>query len=255
MAHAARALASAQVLRWSAHAVQAAQHLAWTAALAERAREPASARPRPSVLLALGTDLGLCGRLNQVVADRTLTEIQTSRPTVIVAVGVRLADLLGEFPALITEPAPSSQEAAAQLAQRVETQARALSRDSCARLLVVGALETTSDGMPRVTVSGAAPESPELTAVRQTLTPNPARLGEPTLTASEATSLLVHARTAHAVCLAAKTEASVRLASMVRAHESADQRIGEQERALRKARQERITQEMLEVLSGREQSP
>jgi len=66
-----------------------------------------------------------------------------------------------------------------------------------------------------------------------------------------AAELVFHARLVHAACAALLGEARVRQETMSRAQDTAERRITDQERALRRARQERTTQEMLEVLGGR----
>jgi F0F1-type ATP synthase gamma subunit len=62
--------------------------------------------------------------------------------------------------------------------------------------------------------------------------------------------LRLRARVAHALCIAASTEASARLFTMSRAYEASDRSIHGQELDLRKLQQEAITQDMLEVRAG-----
>lgn len=256
IAHATRSLAAAQVLRWNGHARQSEHHLAWVHALADRALPHDERRPGPPVLLAFGTDLGLCGRLNQAVADEVRGAVLEQPPALLIAVGVRLADALADAHVgvdLVREPAPSSIEAVAELADRVEAEVVGLSGRFAPSLTILGAFETTGTGGVSVGPLGAVPvDGDGVREVAERLGRRPHRLlSETARLAADATALLVHARVIHAACAAARSESNVRLQTMTRAHESAEERIGEQERELRKARQETITQEMLEVLSGR----
>ncbi len=257
VAHATRSLAAAQVLRWTHHAREAGRHLAWVAALHGRARDLDERRAGPPVVLALGTDLGLCGRLNQTVADEVRGLVISERPALLIACGVRLVDLLGDVDLgvdVIAEPTPSSIEAAAELADRVEAEVVAVSGPFAPRLTIVGIDDASPAGTPIARARNAPPheELDEAQSVASRLDGRQAMLlTESVRLANDATSLLIHARVAHAVCLAARVEASVRLQTMTRAHEAAEDRITEQERDLRKARQETITQEMLEVTSSR----
>jgi len=248
VAHATRSLAAAQALRWSGQLSRASAHLATVAALeAEVATWGEAPRPRPGgacALLALGTDLGLCGRLNQLVAEATLAASREHEVSTLIVVGSRLDDLLPAELARVVEPTPSSAVAAADLSERLE--ARLAREGLLGRLLIVGSASVGSGGNPEVASAWEPPLAAEPRRARR----RPARFTSPGLGRERAQALLAHARIFHALCAAAHTEASVRLARMTRAHESADRRIGEQERELRKVRQESITQEMLEVLSG-----
>jgi F0F1-type ATP synthase gamma subunit len=66
-----------------------------------------------------------------------------------------------------------------------------------------------------------------------------------------AASLVQHATLCFALTRGVLSEVEARWRTMSRAHDAADRRIQEQERELRKVRQESITQEMLEVRRAR----
>jgi ATP synthase len=259
VAHATRSLAAAQLMRWTGYLTRATQHLvraqAIHGALPDRPPAPARGETAPAgVLLALGTDLGLCGRLNVQVAEAVLASWEELRPELVVIVGSRLQDALPTSLPVLVEAAPTTPAAASELADRVEAEARILGSGGWPpALCVVAAFDLSADNAPRVTTQHATPDHhPELTALRGQLADQPRVLLTPGhTTARESAWILFHARVTHAGVAAVRAEAGARLATMSRAHESAEARITEQQRELRKARQEHITQEMLEVLSGR----
>lgn len=290
LAHAARSLAAAQSLRWSARATQAADHLARCQALVAGWSPPPTSRPT-LVILAIGTDLGLCGRLNRLVADALVAEVDAARPVepLVIAVGQRLrielGDRLADAPTL---PSPSSIEAALALAGRLEGLLREVADPRAIDLRLVLAGATSSNGAPQiVTWDAHAPTSGarDLDEGSDEAVPSPPRTSSPAgddappgeladkgasararrierpdrralLCPPErvhgpAAGLLLHARLVHAFAAAAASEADARLQTMSRAVDTSDRRIDEHERLLRKHRQESITQEMLEVLGGR----
>lgn len=248
VAHATRSLAAAQALRWSGHLERASAHLASVQAVeGEVSSWSDRAGPRPPracAVVALGTDLGLCGRLNQLVAEAVLTTTREQEVSTLIVVGSRLDDVLPQELARVVEPSPSSAVAAADLTERLET--RLARAGLLGRLCVVGSAGVGRSGNPEVVSAW----EPALAAEPRPRRRKPARFTATPLAREQAAALLAHARLFQALCAAAHAEASVRLARMTRAHESAERRIGEQERELRKVRQESITQEMLEVLSG-----
>lgn len=249
IAHAARTLAAAQSLRWSARVAAAARHLAWCDALAEDLGPPPPA-PRLPVLVGLGTDLGLCGRLNRLVADAFVAEHRARAPALAVVVGQRLHGELHGAHDLLAFPAPTSIAAVQALAGRLERVLRPLGPASALDLTLVVASRTLASGTPVIDtwvlpppLDGDGAIAAALAGPRLGLTP-PERLVDP------AAGLLVHARLVHALCVAQASEAAARLQTMSRAVEQSERRIGEQEREVRKVHQETTTQEMLEVLGG-----
>ena len=69
-------------------------------------------------------------------------------------------------------------------------------------------------------------------------------------TQAPAAALHLRARIAHALCVAAASEASARLFTMSRAYDASDRNIRQRELELRKLEHEAITQDMLEVRAG-----
>lgn len=246
VAHAARSLAAAQALRWFPAREHAVVHARLAHDLARRIRRRGAGEASPCLLLAIGTDLGLCGRLNVVVADAA-REVARELPVAeAVVVGLRLGDLLaGQLRARV-ETSPSTVDGAVALAD--DLVATVLDLPARTPLVIVSAVATSAGGAPRVAVDrgddgGRDGRPPPLR--RSTL------LGKPSAHEPWAERASVHARVAAALFTASLVEANVRLATTTRAHEVAERRIAEQERALAKARQEWVTQELLEVLGGR----
>ncbi|MEZ4385005.1 MAG: F0F1 ATP synthase subunit gamma [Nannocystaceae bacterium] len=259
IAHAARTLAAAQSLRWSGKVDQAARHLA----LCEHLRRSAAAgddagvRPRARAVIAIGTDLGLCGRLNRTVAEALLERVRADAPALALVVGARLAAELPDDPKLGEAlPTPTTFAAVEGLASRLTRLLDGLAPAHALELTLVLAGRALASGAPVIATWTATPTAdPQLAAHLAELrsrTRSPlVRLTPPEIAAEAADRLLVHARLVHALCAAASAEAAARLQTMSRAFEASERRIGEQERHLRKLQQEATTQEMLEVLGGR----
>jgi F-type H+-transporting ATPase subunit gamma len=240
IAHATSSLAASLAVRWSGHELHARLHLTRSRALASRFAADLDGGPR--VLVAFGTDMGLCGRLNQSVAERVMEVVQIESPAACFLVGRRLIDALEGALPYIEEATPSSIEAVLDLADRVQSEVASLFDPASVRL---GFVRIDSRRHETLADWGAADDESQCPSTGGPLLP-PA-LAAPAM----ATDLLVHARIVHATCEALLGEARLRQATMRRAQDTAEKRIGEHERELRKARQERITQEMLEVLGGR----
>lgn len=247
VAHATRSLAAAQALRWAAAREHAVRHGLRARDLARRIGRRRGDPAAPCLLLALGTDLGLCGRLNVAVAARVRDVARELSVAQAVVVGVRLGDLVAGELGARTVTTPTTVEGAVSLAD--ELAAAALEAPARAPLVIVSAVETTPAGAPRVRVAreeGQRRALEEASALRRS-----AVLGRPRAHAPWAERADLQARVAEALLTASLVEAQVRLATTTRAHEVAERRVTEQERALAKARQEGVTQELLEVLAGR----
>ncbi len=241
IARATRALAAAQALHWTELVHRAEQHLHTCehdlAALGPFEHAPMRGR----VVLAIGSDLGLCGPLNRKVAQAC--EGLASDPTVAsVVVGSRLA-ALEPLPGAIELPAPSSFEAVEVLATEIEDLCERLHERIELVIVLAGSIDT--DAHPQVDVRRGARQAPEV-APRSDM-----------VLLSERSSMQVRARhlvrRAHLVAALARgilSENEARWRTMSRAFEAASRRIDEQERSVRKLRQELITQEMLEARQG-----
>ncbi len=240
IARASRTLAATQALHWAEHLRRVVTHESWCVRLVSRLGPPPTSDERVSV--AIGTDLGLCGPLNARVADavRSLSVEPTEKWVV---VGERLASELSVepwFEHAFRLPVPSSFEAVEGTAAEVGILPGLDPTQTRLRIVVTSSVE--QDGAPNISIWNAAPSPDESYALPRgaTLTPED-ELG------GEAAGLLWHARLCRALTRAATSEAEARWRAMSRAHDASDRKIGEQERELRKLRQESITQEMLEV--------
>jgi len=249
VAHSARTLAAAQSIRWAAQAQRAAHHLLWTSGFARELLRPPTA-PVP-VLIAIGSELGLCGRLNRLVAEALATAEQARPPALLIAIGQRLITELRGHPGLVPLAAPSSVAALQAISSRLCRLLTDLAEPTELHLTLILAARTLSSGTPEIEAWQRAPELPGAAAVpahfvapRAELTPHH-QLRAPTA------ALHLHARIYHALCVAQANEASARLQTMSRAVDQSDRRIAEQELIVRKLSQESTTQEMLEVLGGR----
>lgn len=249
IAHATRALAAARRARWAAHAKQAGDHLAWVAALSQLVPD-LTGEGRPRVVVGIGTDLGLCGRLNQLVHVEVVRRRATS-PALTVVIGERLGLLVDDTARVVFEAAPVSPAAVLELAERLELALAELDLNDAELEIVVATSEegglphvVTERGVPADLDNAVASIAKQLRRERRVLSDlNEGRLG--------VLALVRHARLAYAICRAQVVESSVRWAVMHRAHEGAERRIGEQELELRRLRQEEITQEMLDVVAKR----
>jgi F-type H+-transporting ATPase subunit gamma len=248
VARATRTLAAARVLQWTEQAHRADDHLAWCEAVAAEyplaLPEPG---PRPRVVVVFGTDLGLCGPLNRRLAERCEEAELDADPTVLrVVVGSRLA-ALAPLSGAVELRAPSSLPAARRLAAEIEDLLARLPEPHTLELSILLAAGVEGDGTPRLELRTSARLDVELDArEHEWVSRRRPGLGEPEAFAFEAHALARHARLVAAACRASTSENEARWRTMSRAYESAQGRIAEQERKLRKLRQELITQEMLE---------
>ncbi|MCX4244903.1 F0F1 ATP synthase subunit gamma [Paraliomyxa miuraensis] len=239
IAGATRTLAAAQSMHWVEVARRAQAHLARCLALRDAYPGSRPSTDAPRLLVGLGSDLGLCGPFNRAVAERLSVE-QSRGFLACAVVGERLRAHMGAGALVL--PAATSFEQAQNLATQLELLLSQASIDQT-RLVLVLAAGIDPDGRPQVT----AWNEPESTIAM----PRPLlELVEPELTATAVASLTRHARLLAALARSAASETEARWRTMNRAHEAADRRIAEQEREIRKQRQELVTQEMLEARQG-----
>lgn len=251
IAKAARTLAAAQMMSWKGRVDHVARHLAWTSALAEHVfgSSWALARAGSRVGVVIGTDLGLCGRLNQSIAETVRSSSSWSQPLVVV--GARLLDELGERDDVPSLGTPASFEAIEGRAAEVAALLERLGRADTLAVEITLAASTTSDGAAVVETWGEfAVSLPELARARASVKAQSLRLGDTTQTQRMVAGLHLRARIAHALSVAAVSEAAARLFAMSRAFEASERSIAEQTLALRKLAQEAVTQDMLEVRRG-----
>jgi ATP synthase len=240
IARATRTRSAVQAMHWVEQVGRAEQHLRVCerelSALGPGPHEPIRAR----VVLAIGTDLGLCGALNHRVAEACAG--LAAHPTVLsVVVGSRLA-ALEPLPEAIELSAPSSFEAIELLAVEIEDAWEQVPEPRELVIVLAGAI--SGEALPEVEIRSGQPPTPH----------EGARVHAALVTAAsllvQARALVRHARLVAALARGILSENEARWRTMSRAYEAADRRIDEQEGVLRRLRQEQITQEMLEARQG-----
>jgi F0F1-type ATP synthase gamma subunit len=236
---ASKTFAAMRSRRWLALLAHAERYLALCSDLAAYYVEARDSGPRRTVVLAIGTDLGMCGALNARVAAAAGERWQAA--DLRGAVGLRLASDLPEPHFLL--PAPSSFEALEATAARIA----ALAAPTTAAAVDLEIVLANAVGPDGSIVAGPLIErqSPATNAESAI-----ADLTPPTVARETALALQLHARLVAALTRAAASESEARWRTMHRAHEAADRRIAERRQELRKVRSERLTQEMLEARQG-----
>ena len=244
VARATRSLAAAQTLRWVEHVADVERFVSNTGQLCARYGVQSLPPGRPRVVLAIGTDVGLCGPLNARVAAAA-KPVWTDDAIIRIMVGRRLEPLLPELEASVL-PAPSSFAAVQTLAAQIRTLLEPLPpRQSILHIVVAHGVEP--DGTPVVRCLDRSDTVPQPGSQPRL----GVELSSVDLARQTAASLHRYARIVQALTRGAASETEARWRTMNRAHDAADRRINEQERVLRSLRQELITQEMLEARSGR----
>jgi F0F1-type ATP synthase gamma subunit len=248
VARATRTLAASQALRWGEHVTRAEAHRAWCAEL-RRAYAPAEVTgPTVDVLVAIGSDHGLCGPLNRLVAE-ALAAALAAKPELVIVVGSRVSGYL-DLGAAVRLPAPSSVPQTREVSTRIEGLIAAKGPLDRARVSIVSPTSVRPDGAVTVTsydIEGvpAKVELPPAFAARSPVELSPRELAWPQVSA-----LFLHAALIEALCRAGRCEAEARWRTMSRAHDAAERRIEEHSLHLRRLRQEGTTQEMLEARQG-----
>lgn len=245
VARATRTLAAAQALRWADQLERTEAHAQRCVALARCyvAPPPADA---PRMVVALGTDLGLCGPLNRFVAEATAPLVAEGSVSMLVVVGARLAAALEDTHPNVELSAPTSFGAIESLAGRLDGLLLRAGPAVSTRLVIVQAYAVDPDGTPETRVLDAPPVPPLDAGPRPVVELSPVNESAPV-----AAALLRHARLTAALVRAAACECETRWRAMNRAFDAAERRIDEQERRIQSVRQELITQQMLEARQGR----
>lgn len=248
VARATRTLAASQALRWGEHVTRAEAHMAWCTEL-RRAYAPAEAAGNTvDVLIAIGSDHGLCGPLNRLVAEG-LASALAAKPELVIVIGSRVSGYL-DIGAAVRLPAPSSVPQTREVSTRIEGLIAAEGPLDRARVSIVSPTSVRPDGAVTVTsydIEGA-PAKVDLPPAFSARVP--VELSSPALAWSRVSALFLHAALVEALCRAARCEAEARWRTMSRAHDAADRRIEEHSLRLRRLRQEGTTQEMLEARQG-----
>jgi len=222
-----------------------------------RASEQADASG-PVGIIALGTDHGLCGRFNDLVATETGAQIEKypADPVRTVAVGVRVADLIeagGCLPAAIYSMPGSVtgiRETTRALLSLIEDWRET---QGIARVRIVHNVHS-ADGRTMPVAMSLLPISPAFLR-HQAGRPWPSRR-LPTYFENRDTVLArlleqhVFVRIYRAIAESQVSEHAARLSSMQAAERGIRDRLSEMDAAYRSRRQEQITTELLDIVAG-----
>ena len=221
------------------------------------------AATRHAALVVMGSDRGLCGRFNEIVADAAIAlidDLAASHESVsLLAVGARGAQRLetaGHLPQIVFAQ-PGSVSGLARTIETILLQLDAWQRESALdRVIVVYNAETGKKGESEVRHKMLLPMSPaDLAALAARDWPSrtlPLFDGEPT----PVFAALVRERLFIALMLAGASslasEHATRLAAMQAADRNIDDKLEELEGDFRRRRQETITEELMDIVTAYE---
>ncbi|SDX79265.1 F0F1 ATP synthase subunit gamma [Roseicitreum antarcticum] len=206
-----------------------------------------------SILVVMGSDHGLCGNYNEVIATETLRHISPGQKVRILCVGAQMEDaLLGEgiVPEVTLLP-PANVDGLNRLADELVTRLDAMREDQPVTLIYTR----------RAAHGRQAPVAQQLLPLDEEVLVNLAArpwvsrslpkfsLPEPALLAALVRNLLF-ATVQRAAAEALMTENAARLARMQQAEQSVDERLEDLQSETRSVRQSEITTELLDVIVG-----
>lgn len=235
----------------------------WGITVALRRYRPRPAEPRDNarlVIVACGTDRGMCGRLNELVADAALAALGARRPDgtagEIIAIGTRLAAELerrGHPPwaeVQLPNAAAGLARAANDIVLRLDTR---MSEPGLDRVVVVHS-RRKSRTVVAPEVAQLLPLAPRRLRELASRPWNSRSLPAHTLPAERLYALLLRhdlfASLSEALAEALASEHSARLAAMHAAERNIDDHLAALLAESHRTRQEAITEELLDVVSG-----
>lgn len=206
-----------------------------------------------SILVVMGSDHGLCGNYNEVIATETLRHKSPDQKVRILCVGAQMEDaLLGEgiIPEVTLIP-PANVDGLNRLADELVTRLDAMREDQPVTLIYT---KRAAHGRQAPVAQQLLPLDEEMLA---DLTARPwvsrslpkFSLPEPALLAALVRNLLF-ATVQRAAAEALMTENAARLARMQQAEQSVDERLEDLQSETRSVRQSEITTELLDVIVG-----
>jgi len=227
------------------------------AGMAIRASEKAAVRGSIGIIT-VGSDHGLCGRYNNVVAEAALKEIESCLPeqVTLAAVGARTADLLGgadQLPSVIFAT-PGSVTGISETTGAILSLIDDWHHDQgIERVRIVHNVQT-SENRARPVAMSLLPISPAYLR-HQAERPWPSR--RLPIYREERDTMLqrllrqhVFVRVFRAIAEAQVSEHASRLSSMQAAERSIREHLSEMDAEYRMRRQEKITTELLDVVAG-----
>lgn len=210
-----------------------------------------------SIIVAFGSDQGLCGNYNEMVATALVENAKTDVDHLIMCVGVQLEDALLGLD-LATQPAlmtPASVEGVNRLVSNLITRIDAVSATTKQGITVTLAYtKRAAHGQQAVVVRQVLPLASDLV---KDLSDRPWTSSSlPYFDMPPATTLAVLLRNYLFASLysasaeALVTENAARLARMQQAEKSIDDKLAELAQATHTTRQSAITEELLDVIAG-----
>ncbi|PVA08982.1 ATPase [Pelagivirga sediminicola] len=218
-------------------------------------RDPVEAPQR--VLIVMGSDHGLCGNYNELLA-REVTRHTALRDVPVICVGAQMEDALrGEeiLPEDVLMPPANTDgliRLSGQLVTRLDARrSRAASGDLAADLIY---MERGAHGLQSPVTQALLPLDPEMLEVMAQRPWNSRSLPQFSLPAPDLLAALVRnlvfATLYRAAAEALVTENAARLARMQQAEQSVDERLEDLQSETRQVRQSEITTELLDVIVG-----
>ncbi|WP_458790931.1 F0F1 ATP synthase subunit gamma [Yoonia sp. MH D7] len=205
------------------------------------------------ILVVMGSDHGLCGNYNEVIATETLRHISSDQKVRVLCVGAQMEDALrgeGIVPEVTLLP-PANVDGLNRLADELVTRLDAMRDDQPVTLIY---MKRAAHGRQAPVAQQLLPLDEEMLAdlsarpwVSRSL-PH-FSMPEPDLLAALVRNLLF-ATVQRAAAEALMTENSARLARMQQAEQSVDERLEDLQSATRSVRQSEITTELLDVIVG-----
>lgn len=213
-------------------------------------------------VIAFGSDHGLCGSYNEVLAAEVSRYLQTLDKTeakpLVLCVGAQMEDALiglGVVPIDTLLP-PASADGVGRLSGRIATRLDDIRRESLADEIAVTLAFTRrgADGRQEPTIQELLPLDPQLVGGLAARPWTSRSLPDFTMPAADLFAALIRSHLFSSVFLASTealvTENAARFALMQQAEQSVDDRLGVLKSKTRTARQTEITTELLDVIIG-----
>lgn len=210
------------------------------------------------IVVAFGSDHGLCGNYNETVAEEVVRRIGTQAGVKLVCVGAQMEDALagqGLRPEITLLP-PATAEGLGRLAGRLIAELDTMRQTSSARAIAVSLVFTqrAEHGQQHPTAQRLLPLDPALIS-GFTQRPWASRsLPQVSLPPDQMLAALIRsylfAGLYRAAAEAMVTENAARLARMQQAERSVDEQLEGLTAEMRSVRQEEITTELLDVIIG-----
>lgn len=208
------------------------------------------------ILIAFGSDHGLCGNYNEVVAEAVAQALGTTRAAGLICVGAQMEDALigqglGPRRALLT---PATADGLGRLSGRLITALDGLRRDAAEAPVSLVHMQRGDHGLQQPRIQALLPLDRALTdrlaATPWTSRSLPTFRGPPGAMLAALIRSYLFAQIYAAAAEAMVTENAARLARMQQAERAVDEQLEGLTGELRQVRQSQITTELLDVIIG-----